>query len=194
MQEAWKRAPGNKLLLLVGGEEVLRVSLRIVSANEAFSLSELSPEAIDKALIPFEEKGGMRLAISLLSKQACHSNKLREHLKKHYIRPSIIEKIIAECTKNTFLNDAAWVERRVETLRSRGKSSREISFRLKSVQEKASNLGSDAEALEKIIRKKYVKLLHPDLTQKDKAKIFNALLRRGFSLQDVQEAFIRLKS
>lgn len=184
----WKREGGSppRLLLIIDGEVVRRVGERILSEREALSLPDFSREAFEQALSSFEEKGGMRIALSLLSKQAYHSSKLKEHLKKHCVASGVIEKIIQDLTLKGFLNDEEWVERRVETLRSRGKSNREISFKLKAVKETPLKLGSDVDALEKIIRKKYSKILHAEVTHKEKVKVYNSLLRRGFSLQDIQ--------
>lgn len=183
----WKRERGSppRLLLIIDGECVRKIGERILSERDALSLPDSEREVLEQALSSCEEKGGMRLALSLLSKQAYHSSKLREHLKKHFVSSRIIEKIITDLTSKGFLNDEEWTQRRIDTLRSRGKSNREISCTLRVVGETFLEGISDAEALEKIIRKKYSKILHTEVTPEERAKVYRALLRRGFSLQDI---------
>jgi SOS response regulatory protein OraA/RecX len=195
MNIEWREEKGvpPRVLLLRDEEEIRRVSLRIVSLQDLTSLSHHSGDDFGRELSLLEEKGAMRLALSTLARKACHSHQIHTLLKKHFVSEEISRKILSLFREKGYLDDDFWTKGRISSLRARGKSSREIAFRLKREGISHSALGNDEDVLARLISKKYPSLLEKNLSQKDQAKIFRALLRRGFSLQNIQK-FLSNKS
>jgi regulatory protein len=186
MKIEWKEDK-RRILLFRDGEEVRALSPRIVSARDLSGISAQSWEAFVSALSLLEEKGAMRLVLTALARRSYHSQQIRELLTKHFLSDQVIETILSFCQEKGYVNDQEWEEGRISYLRSRGKSARDISFRLRQKGIHASFAQDDQEVLKKLIEKKYPALLREGLPFKEKAKSIQALLRRGFSLEDIQK-------
>jgi SOS response regulatory protein OraA/RecX len=186
MKIEWKEEK-QRIFLFLDGEHVRTVSSRIVSSRELSGISDVTWDAFERSLSLLEQKGGMRLAYSSLARKSCHSQQIRELLSKHFLSEQVIENIVSFCHEKGYLNDQEWEAARIANLRTRGKSSKDIAFRLRKQGIASSFTRDDQEVLEKLIQKKYPALLQEDIPFKEKAKYIQALLRRGFSLQDIQK-------
>lgn len=189
MKIEWKEEKGlqPKILLLRDGERVRTISPRVISLRDVAAIHVSTWEEFEEALLILEEKGGIRLALSSLSRRSYPSQKLRDLLKKHFLHDVTVDKIITWCMEKGYLDDTSWVEQRISSLRARGKSSQDISYRLRREGIHSSLQDDDTAVLKKLIQKKYPQLLQQDLPYKEKAKAIQSLLRKGFSLQDIQE-------
>ena len=186
MKIEWKEEK-QAIVLLRDGEEVRKISPRIISSRDLSGISASTWEAFEQSLSLLEEKGGVRLALRSLSRKSYHSQQMREVLRKHFLPEPIIETVISWCLEKGYLDDKLWEEQRIASLRARGKSTKDILFRLSKQGIDSQFSEDETEVLGKLILKKYPALLRKDLPYKEKAKTIQALLRRGFSLQDIQK-------
>jgi SOS response regulatory protein OraA/RecX len=181
--------PGSpkRVQLCVDGEPVKKISCSIVPLTDINSLPE---ERLLERLHELELRGGIRYALAHLSRQSTHSKALERALRRHCLEPSVIAEIITYCTRQGWLDDAAWLERHVEAWQAKGKSPQAIAAYLRS-KGVSSDLRLDEQAaLRAIIDRRFPQLLSPDLAYPDRARIFRSLQRRGFSLSAVQR-FLR---
>jgi SOS response regulatory protein OraA/RecX len=185
MAFSWEEERGvpRRVKLFWNGELIKRVSRTIVGEAELRSLETNSLQKI----FELEVKGGIRYALLLLGKRAMHSAQLAASLKRHYLSKEAIDDVIAYCVQRGYITDEEWVERRVSSWVSSGRSRQEIASRLRKVGVSGSLPHVDEQqALSMVILRKYPDLLDPLCSYEKKGKAMRALLRRGFSFESIQ--------
>ena len=180
-----KLLPGSpkRAELLVNDEPVKLVSCSIVSLPDLRSLPE---EHLQERLQELEVKGGIRYALSHLSRQSVHSKALQKALRRHCLEPVVVAKIIAYCVRQGLLDDEDWIARHVEQWQTKGKSPRAIAAFLRSKGIAADVQPDEQVALRAVIERHFPQLLASDLPYPERARILRSLQRRGFSLSSVQ--------
>jgi len=174
--------------IIVDGEPVRSVNLSIVSRE---ILDEIEGREDWKSrLKEAERKGGIRYAVRALSKQALHSQQLKKRLLDRDVDPDVVEEIIVYCQDQGWIDDEAWVERRIQYWQQQGKSSIDIKQRLRALGIASPSL-DDRAALEQLIQKKYSGLLGGSMSYVTKQKTVQALIRRGFSYGLIQEVLLK---
>lgn len=129
-----------------------------------------------------------RYAFRLLSKKSYHSNELLSKLLRVGFPEATGEQVIPSLRASGYIDDSAYCQRKVDSMTRSGKSPKEIAFRLKQKGVKTlSCQGDEDEAFRLCLNKKYpawkTMITQPLL----RAKLYRALLRRGFSLECVQK-------
>ena len=174
----------RRALILLNGKPVKQVSCSIVALADISSLPE---EGGLNRLHELEVRGGVRYAVARLARQSIHSKALEQALRRHLLEPKTIEEIIEHCTKQGWLNDEEWVEHHVEAWQARGKSPLAIEAFLRSKGIISKPRLNEQAALCSLIKRRFPKLLLPNLPYLERARIFRSRQRRGFSLSAVQE-------
>ena len=176
----------RKVKIMVDGEEVKRVSGTIVPLPALQSI--LAKDDFFNALEQLEYKGALRYALFLLARQSLHSKKLAHSLRRHVLSPTCIERVLGYCKDNGWLNDEEWIEQRAKRLQSKGKSRAQVraSFNKDGIQ--AKDLPFDERAaLERVVARKYPQLLEENCPYPQRMKALQALQRRGFSYETIQQ-------
>lgn len=138
---------------------------------------------------------GMALACRYLSMKSMHSNELGKKLQEQGIAEELIGAILLDCQSKKWLNDQEFCARFVEKLSKQGKSEIEISLKARQrgipIKEITPHLqqNSNSQSLALLINKRYKILYHPEEKgveqRKARDKAIRALLRRGFSMNDI---------
>jgi regulatory protein len=180
-----KPLPGfpKRAELFIDDELIKVVSCSVVSMSD---LRALPDEHIRRRLRELEVKGGIRYALSHLSRQSVHSKALEQALCRHCLEPDVIGEIIAYCEQHGWLNDAEWVEYHVEAWQAKGKSPLAIKAFLRSKGVSAHVRLDEHAALQALIERRFPQLLSPNLPYQERAGILRSIQRRGFSLSEVQ--------
>lgn len=131
-------------------------------------------------------------ALYKLSRQAMPTKKLVEYLQKKGYSSDDIDAVVEECIRNKWLDDDAWIAMKVKSLLVRHKSRKEMLFyffRYGFQKEQVEPfLPEDTqEALRTLIEKRYPALLDATADRKAQNKAMNALLRRGFSFDEIMK-------
>ena len=179
--------PPKRVRIFVDGELVKEVSCSIVSPSDLHSLSE---DGVFERLHELEVKGGIRYALSHLSRQATHSKALEQALSRHCLGADTIAEVIAYCNERGWLDDTGWVERRSEIWQAQGKSPLAVKAFLRSKGVSADLHLDEQASLRALIQRRFPQLLLPDLSYSERIRILRSLQRRGFSFSAVQQ-FLR---
>lgn len=127
-------------------------------------------------------------ALRLLAKQSYHSHTLRLKLTSAGFPLESSDRAIFSLQEKGYLDDAAYCQRKIEGMKRVGKSPKEIAYRLKQKGIKAGPFQTDeSESLSICLNKKYPQWKTLIQEPKLRAKLFQALLRRGFSLDSVRK-------
>lgn len=187
MNITWEEIAGSprRVQLSADGEPIRRLSCSIVPLRVLSSIAQT--DGFFVSLQEHERKGVLRYALYQLSRRSMHSSALEKALQRHCVGPELIEVAVEYCRSHGFLNDESWIERRVETWQARGKSPAAIKAQLRVVGVRLDQTLDERQPLRVLIQRKYPKLLESDLSYEEKAKIFQALQRRGFSFSAIQE-------
>ena len=177
--------PGSpkRAQLLVDGDPVKKVSCSIVPLSDLRSLPEEGPF---ERLHELEVKGGIRYAMTLLSRRSAHSKALEQALRRHFLESEVIAEVIAYCKRQGWLDDESWIERHAEVWQAKGKSPLAIKAYLRSRGITADLSLDEQSALSALVERKFPQLLSADLPYLERARILRTLQRRGFSLSAIQ--------
>ena len=182
----------KRTAIFVDGEQKRKVGACIIPLRELESIQH--EDRFFEQLHDLEVKGAMRYALFCLARQALHSQKLEKSLQRHSVSAEVIATVVESCRKKGFLNDEEWVAQKVKKWQSQGKSVADIQARLRREGiGRGALLIDDKASLERIIARRYPKLLDENTPFKDRIRAFQALQRRGFSPQIVKE-FLQNKS
>lgn len=154
-------------------------------------------EALIEYLQKKEYEGARQYALKRLAKYNQPSSQLKKALKEKLVSNQTLEKVIAECKNMGFLNDNEWLMNfiRQEILRGTGPQqiirkllSKGIDF--DSSQKAVENMLSDEtqdQQIAKLLSTRYRTRNLEDY--KERSKVIAALLRKGFSLDSIHQAF-----
>ncbi len=176
----------KKTKIYIDGECVKIVSHRIVSPKD-LARSEVGEQYLERVR-EMERQGAIRYALRCLSRQSLHSKKLERKLRDHFLDDEVIASVVQYCRNAALLNDDEWISHRTHNWQSQGKSMAEIHARLRKDRVDSREVrGDDMAALERLIPKKYPQLLEANTPSQEQWKALQALQRRGFSLDTVQD-------
>jgi len=129
-----------------------------------------------------------------LSKQNYHSQEVSRLLKERLASQSTIQKVMQEFIEKGFFNDQLWVESFIRTQRKRlalpailqkmklkGLSQEEI----ESVRKTWQDVDQEKLSIENLLRTRYRKKNLEEFSEKQ--KVIKALLRKGFSFENIKQ-------
>lgn len=129
-----------------------------------------------------------RYAFRLLSKKSYHSQELLSKLTGVGFPTEAGERVILSLQESGYVDDEAYCQRKMDSMARKGKSPKEIAFRLKQKGVKNLPIQGDEEASFRLCLSKKYPTWQDMLSQPLlRAKLYRALLRRGFSLECVQK-------
>lgn len=176
----------QRVCIHVDGKLTKKVSSSIVPIRTLLALDK--DEKFFENLHILEVQGGKRYALSCLSRQSLHSQKLAKNLQRHFLEPALITLILTYCEENGFLDDREWIQAKVRKWQSQGKSTVDVKARLRREGVTSTGVEVDNEAaLEKLVSRKYPQLLEGNTSYKEKCRVLRSLQRRGFSFDCVKE-------
>ncbi len=203
MKISWKVKPGNPHYWEIWvEEEKWREGHRSIFGRKPAFPSCSSPEELPAVFDAFEYRRVKGYVLWRLSQQSYHSEQLRKLLQGRFVQPPTIEKVIQELKGSGYLDDRAWLqgfmrgqERRyglpliLLKLRAKGLSSSTLQTL---AAEWERDPQQEIEAIQHLLKTRY---RSKDLTQyKEKQKVVAALLRKGYSFEQIHQAFISLNN
>ena len=195
MEITWVQDVGipKRTTIFVDGEKEKRISNAIVHARDLESIEK--DETFFETLRDLEVKGATRYALFCLSRQALHSKKLEKALQRHLVDPDVIATVVDYCRNNGLLNDEEWKESKIRKWQAQGKSVADMKARLRKDGVGIKDVaGDDLASLERLVVRKYPRLLEAKTTHKERMRAILALQRRGFSFSVVQEFLQKKKN
>lgn len=167
--------------------EALELHHRVKVLRTLKSLEKSLQHAVH--VIGEEERKATRYAYWLLARRSMHSFKLARCLKEKGYSDGVREKILQEITQSGLLNDRDYVAHFIAKWQKAGKSYAQILQKAKLQEIPLSEIKQvkidDSEVLLKLIHKRYPQLLEKKGDFRIKQKAIQALLRRGFSLEQI---------
>ncbi len=161
-------------------------------------ISDAQAEELKAAL----EARAWWLITEYLAKSEHSEHQCRAYLKKHSFHPSIADKCIALCKAKGYLDDHRFAEIYIRSMLERGKSRRAIIQKLSEHRippEALSALFEEQEEPQQsldLLKEQISRLLWKHRAQeprKAKEKVYASLYRKGFTLEDIGEAWRELQ-
>ncbi len=124
-------------------------------------------------------------------------------MRKHSFQEGIADKCIALCIEKGYLDNRRFAEIYIRSLLERGKSKRAILMKMKEHRLDASVAESllaeldDGKQSREMLKEQIIKLMrkhHEEEPRKAKEKIYASLYRKGFSLDEIADAWRDLKN
>lgn len=148
---------------------------------------------MEKETIQF--RSAMDTAVRILTSRSHTAQELARKLKKRRIKPAVVEKVLAECERLNYIDDADTARRYVAELKSKGYGRRHVSvaMRKKGIAADTAEIAledgySDTEEKEialKMLEKKKSTFTREKDNYKRKGKIYRYLYARGFSPESI---------
>ncbi|MCB5262628.1 MAG: recombination regulator RecX [Candidatus Cloacimonetes bacterium] len=193
----WKKSERSAYLSL--DDEIWGVlSLRTLQRLHPFS-SELDiSETQSQHLISELEKKAWWQITEYLAKAEHSEHQCRLFLGRKDYHKSIIDRCIELCKEKGYLDDARFAEILIRSLFERGKSARAITEKLyeqripPALYEPILQELQDPEQNRQLLREQIQKLLYKHRAQepwKAKEKVYASLFRKGFSLDEIAQAW-----
>ncbi len=168
--------------------------LRLYHLKEGEEVSKKDYEEIVHKLLP---KRAKLRAMNLLQKRAYTEKQLRDKLQEGLYAPEILEEAIMYVKSFHYINDEQYaidyfscyedrksLKKMEMELLQKGISKDIIRDAIAKWQENGGQ-SDELEQIEKLLKKKHY---HPDCEEKEKYKIYAFLLRKGYTLEKIQEA------
>ncbi|MCB5265920.1 MAG: recombination regulator RecX [Candidatus Cloacimonetes bacterium] len=193
----WKKSERSAYLSL--NDEIWGVlSLRTLHRLYPLSCEAEISEAEAQDLISELEKKAWWQITEYLARAEHSEHQCRLFLGRKDYHKSIIDKCITLCKEKTYLDDARFAEILIRSLFERGKSKRAIIEKLyaqripPSLYEPILQELEDPEQNRELLREQIQKLLYKHRAQepwKAKEKVYASLFRKGFSLDEIAQAW-----
>ncbi len=154
--------------------------------------SEITPDAFCELLVQSETKRAKSRAVWLLSKRGYSKYSLRKKLCEKFLEPAV-DSAMDFCEQQGFINDSEYAASLARRLEGAKKSRRQMvlymqkeGLRKEDVENALSSLtDNDCAAVRDLVQRKYKEKL---LQENGRQKVVAALLRRGFSYEDIKTA------
>ncbi|MDD2230416.1 MAG: regulatory protein RecX [Candidatus Cloacimonetes bacterium] len=193
----WKKSERSAYLSL--NDEIWGVlSLRTLHRLYPLSCEAEISEAEAQDLISELEKKAWWQITEYLARSEHSEHQCRLFLGRKDYHKSIIDKCIELCKEKTYLDDARFAEILIRSLFERGKSKRSIIEKLyaqripPSLYEPILQELQDPEQNQTLLKEQIKKLLYKHRAQepwKAKEKVYASLFRKGFSLDEISQAW-----
>lgn len=193
----WKKSERSAYLSL--NDEIWGVlSLRTLHRLYPLSCEAEISEAEAQDLISELEKKAWWQITEYLARAEHSEHQCRLFLGRKDYHKSIIDKCITLCKEKTYLDDARFAEILIRSLFERGKSKRSIIEKLyaqripPSLYEPILQELEDPEQNQTLLKEQIKKLLYKHRAQepwKAKEKVYASLFRKGFSLDEISQAW-----
>ena len=153
-------------------------------------LGKARNEELELVFKELELKLAKQHALRLLAFKGRFSSELQKKLEEKGISADAVYKIMEECQRLGYLNDAEHIESAIRKEQRKGYGPRLIALKLKEHKEISEGmLGnlyvSQKEILEKLLKTKFRKVQWEDFKARQKA--INQLQRRGFDFETIKE-------
>lgn len=154
-------------------------------------------------LIALLEKRAWWMLTDYLAKSEHSEHDCRNYLRKHSFQEGIVDKCIGLCIEKGYLDNRRFAEIYIRSLLERGKSKRAILMKMKEHRLDASVAESllaeldDGKQSREMLKEQIIKLMrkhHQEEPRKAKEKIYASLYRKGFSLDEIADAWRDLKN
>lgn len=188
---------GSRLIktIYVDGEPWRDIHYKIFGRSPVFP-EEMEREQFHVYFISQEYAKAKKYTLDCLALRSYPSKQLEKLLERHLVSSDTIQKILADCVRLGYLNDEAWMESFVKGQLARRISPQMIIFKLmqkgisKSYAQEQVGLFSDriqvSQSITHLLKTKYKNKNLQDF--KEKQKVFGALMRKGFSPEDIKQA------
>lgn len=144
----------------------------------------------------YEYRLGLQYAYKRLSVKGYLSMELTSKLKEKKVSQKNINKIILECTRLGFLNDALWLENYIRACVARKMGPQAIVAKLRRkgfTADAATNAVAKLDVDQRQIIKKLLetKYRNKHLDEyRERQKVIGSLMRKGFSYEDIEAALL----
>lgn len=154
-------------------------------------------------LIALLEKRAWWMLTDYLAKSEHSEHDCRNYLRKHSFQEGIVDKCIALCIEKGYLDNRRFAEIYIRSLLERGKSKHAILMKMKehrldtSVAESLLAELDDGKQSREMLKEQIIKLMRKhreEEPRKAKEKIYASLYRKGFSLDEIADAWRDLKN
>lgn len=193
MKITFEPTPGKKntLTLLIDGEPLHQLHTTIFGKRP--KPPKATSETWDGAFALWELQRAKVYALGRLAKKNQPSVELSRALRERLISETTITKIIDECQRLGYINDADWIESfvRVQLSRKKGPDAILNKLRAKGIPLDAAKAALEAFSTPESLRENIQTLLSTkyrsrDLTDyKEKQKVIASLIRKGFAFDDI---------
>jgi len=179
----------------IDGEPFRDIHCKIFGKSPVFP-EEMEREKFQLYFLSQEFTKAKKYTLDCLALRSYPSKQLEKLLERHLISTDTIQKILADCIRLGYLNDEAWMESFVRGQLARRISPQMIIFKLmqkgipkKTAQEQVGLFSDQIQVSESITHLLKTKYKNKNLKDfKEKQKVFGALMRRGFSPEDIKQA------
>jgi regulatory protein len=181
--------------LMRDGQEWRIVHLSIFGKAPAFPEGTLAK--IEERFTELELKGAKLFLLRRLALKSYHSSELHELLAERKVTTKTICQLIAEFTKQGYINDESWLCSTIRSLRQRRFGFKVIAFRLRSKGIEDSDIETAIQAykdteqstpddrtmIKHLLSTRYAKQQLSN--RKERQKVIAALARKGFTFDDI---------
>lgn len=184
------------ITILLEGEPWREVHYTVFGRRPRFPKEVVSEESWSELFTQLEQKAARHYLLRRLASQSYHSCQLKKLLTERGVHPSTIQHLIKEFLERGYLDDQAWLESFIRSHLKRS-SLRALAMKLRAkgipsstiqdVMEQWNNPEEEQQAIERLLKTRY---RSRDLTQlKERQKVIQALLRKGYSIELIQKFF-----
>jgi regulatory protein len=184
----------NRFSLYIDGSFAAGLSAETVARLHLAEGKEIDPEKLHKAIYQEERQRGLNYVFRLLSYRSRSEKEILERLKRYDYSEEVINSIMEEVRNAGLIDDSKFAIMFAQDRLNLAKKGKRVIFGellrkgipKPDVEEALKKLGDETEVATNLIeryKKRYAKL-EP---QKRKKKLYDLLLRRGFSFQVVDD-------
>lgn len=193
MKISFEPVPGKKSVLMLLIDDEPQQELHTTIFGKRPKPPKATSETWNEAFALWELQRAKLYALRRLAQKNQPSVELSRALRERFITQTTIDKIIEECLRLGYIDDKDWVESfvRYQIGRKQGPDAILLKLRAKGIPVEAAQAALDAldtleSRLDRIQALLSTKYRSRDLTDyKEKQKVIAALIRRGFSLDDI---------
>jgi regulatory protein len=187
--------------ILLDGEKWREVHRAIFGRKPSFSSSPSSEEELQRIFDAFEYRRVKGYVLWRLSTQSYHSEQLAKLLRDRLVQSKTIDRVLQEYREMGFLDDDSWLQSFMRSqqkryslrfilskLHHKGLSSET----LQRLAKEWKNPEEELQAIQHLLKTKY---RSKNLIQyKERQKVIAALVRKGYTFDQVQAAFQQINS
>lgn len=202
----------RKWVILVDDREWHRISTSIIpKQSDIQSLQKMALEngleAAEQLFKELEYKGSLKWAIKQLSMRSMFEKDIEKVLKRHFVSQETIGLLLQYLRSKRYVNDKEKLSNMVESMRAKGKSSREIDQKIRRYRTDSEaeysidndddsgfqrSLAHDEESLFIFLKKQIDRLRgRQAITYQEKKKLIQKCARKGFSLDTINKVLSR---
>ncbi len=188
---------GDRLDIQIDGDSWRQIHSSIFGRNPKFTTTLLRGlEDWEEHFQVLEFQAAKRFGLKQIARKSQTSMELRQTLHDKLVSEDTIEQVIAEFNKSGYFDDAEWVQRYIQAKMGRGKGPDAIKMALRAkgipdtlIRQELKIGDADNSQNDQIKRLLETRYRNRNLKDfKEKQKVIGSLMRRGFSLESINQA------